>query len=241
MTVDFSAVLEGIWLFSELDRADIDRIARLARPRRYAARATVVQQGDASGELFAVVSGRLKVSTANAAGDEVVLSIHGPGEVFGEIALLDGAPRSATVSALEPCELLLIQRDPFLALLTEVPVLALKLMAMMSRRIRVLTALTEDVSLLDVPKRLAKTLLTLADRFGEPSPAGEVRLTLKLSQQELGSMIGATREMVNRSLRDWVKADTLEISDGQIIVRNPEALARHADGSGGAPGARRAK
>jgi CRP/FNR family transcriptional regulator, cyclic AMP receptor protein len=229
MPASFHAALKKNWLFSQLADVDVARIARLARPRHVPARETVVAQGDASDELFVVVEGHLKTSICNAAGDEVVLSILGPEEVFGEIALLDGEPRSASVSALEPCDLLVIQRGPFHALLREVPDLAFGMMAMLAKRIRTLTELTQDVSLLDVPKRLAKTLVALGDRFGEPSSLGEVKVTPRLSQHELGMMIGATREMVNRCLRDWVRQEVVEITERQIVIKNRDALCELAE------------
>src|SRR4051794_21238100 len=101
MSIDFQAAFRRNWLFSQLSGADIARVASLARPRNVAVREKVVAEGDASNELFVVVHGRLKTWTANPMGDEAVLSILGPEEVFGEIALLDGEPRSASVTALE--------------------------------------------------------------------------------------------------------------------------------------------
>src|SRR5262249_4963325 len=160
---------------------------RLAKPRRYQARETVVQQGDESGDLYAVLDGRLKVSTANTEGDEMVLSILGAGDVFGEIALLDRQPRSATVSALDTCELLVIERGAFQSLLMRLPALSLSLMRVMAKRLRELSEHAQDVSLLGVGARLARTLLALGRRFGERR-GGRLRVELKLSQQELGEM-----------------------------------------------------
>jgi CRP-like cAMP-binding protein len=217
-------VLRGIWLFSQLDEADIERIGGLAKPRLCHARETVVRQGDDSGDLYAVVRGRLKVSTANAEGEEMVLSILGAGDVFGEIALLDSQPRSATVSALEPCELLVIEGPAFRALLMRVPALSLSLMRVMAKRLRDLTGHAEDVSLLGVSARLARTLLALARRFGERRAGGALEVVLKLSQQELGDMVGATREMVNRCLRRWSDAGTIETAGGRLVIRDERAL-----------------
>jgi CRP-like cAMP-binding protein len=221
--VEHDAVLRRVWLFSQLDPSEIEQIRLLARPRRCQPRETVVRQGDDSGDLYAVLAGRLKASAANAEGDEMVLSILGPGDVFGEIALLDQQPRSATVSALEPCDLLVIERRALRELLLRVPALSLSLMRVMAKRLRELTEHAQDVSLLGVSARLARTLLALARRFGERR-ADRLEVALKLSQQELGEMVGATREMVNRCMRSWTDAGAIELSGSNLVILDEEAL-----------------
>jgi CRP/FNR family cyclic AMP-dependent transcriptional regulator len=222
--VEPEAVLRRVWLFAQLGDAEREQIRALARPRRCQAREVVVRQGDERGDLYAVVSGRLKVTTANVDGDEMVLSILGPGDVFGEIALLDRQPRSATVSALEGCELLVVERRPFHDLLLRVPALALSLMQVMAKRLRELTEHAQDVSLLGVSARLARALLALGRRFGERK-AGKLEVALKLSQQELGEMVGATREMVNRCLRRWTDAGLIQLAGGKLVICDEAALA----------------
>ena len=216
--------LKRLWLFSELADAEIDQIRALARAQRYPPRQTIVSQGDESGDLFLIVDGRLRVSSCNANGDEVVLSIMGPGEVFGEMALLDGAPRSATVSTLDACQLVVIEAGAFHTLLRQMPTLAQSLMKVMARRIRTLTDRTQDVALLDVESHLAKVLLALAARFGDHSRSGQTAITLKLSQQELASMVGATRELVNRRLRAWVERGIVELVSGSLVIKQEQAL-----------------
>jgi CRP-like cAMP-binding protein len=226
--VEHDTVLRRVWLFSSLDDGEVEQIRRLTRPRGCAARETVVRQGDDSGDLYAVLAGRLKATAANPDGDEMVLSILGPGDVFGEIALLDRQPRSATVSALEACELLVIERGAFQALLARSPSLSLSLMRVMAKRLRELSDHAQDVSLLGVGARLARALLALARRFGERD-ARRLSVALKLSQQELGEMVGATREMVNRCLRRWTEAGMIEIAAGQLVILDEDALARADD------------
>ena len=216
--------LKRVWLFSELADAEIDRVRALARPQRYPARHTIVSQGDESADLFLIIDGRLRVSSCNANGDEVVLAIMGPGEVFGEMALLDGAPRSATVSTLDACQLLVIEAGAFHALLRQMPTLAQSLMKVMARRIRTLSDRTQDVALLDVESHLAKVVLALASRFGDNSRSGQTAITLKLSQQELASMVGATRELVNRRLRAWVERGIVELVSGSLVIKQRQAL-----------------
>ena len=218
-------VLRGVWLFSGLHRSEIAQVGKLAVVRRYALRETVVRQGDDSGDLFAVLSGRLKVTWNDAEGGEVLLSILEGGDVFGEIALLDDRPRSATVTAMESCELLVVERAGFRTLLTSVPTLALNLLLVMSRRLRDLSDRTQSMSLLNVESRLAKAILQLAERFGKEERRGEIMLTLKLSQQELANMVGATRELVNRRLRGWQDQGIIQLSRGSLVIRDAAALA----------------
>ena len=218
-------VLRRVWLFSGLHRSEIARVGSLALVRRYAAREMVVRQGDDSGDLFAVLSGRLKVTWNDAEGGEVLLSILESGDVFGEIALLDDRPRSATVTAMESCELLMVDRAGFRTLLATVPTLALNLLLVMSRRLRDLSDRTQNMSVLNVECRLAKVILQLAERFGKEERRGEILLTLKLSQQELANMVGATREFVNRCLRGWQDQGIIELSKGRVVIRDVAALA----------------
>lgn len=216
--------LKRLWLFAELADDDIEQIRALARLQRYPARQTVVSQGDETGDLFLVVDGSLRASSCNAHGDEVVLSIMGPGDVFGEMALLDGEPRSATVSTLEACQLLVIEAGAFHALLRQMPALSASLMKVMARRIRDLTDRTQDVALLNVESHLAKVVLALAARFGDHTRSGQTAITLKLSQQELASMVGATRELVNRRLRAWAQRGIVELVSGSLVIKQQGVL-----------------
>jgi CRP/FNR family cyclic AMP-dependent transcriptional regulator len=216
--------LRRFWLFADLAEPEIKQIAALARVQRNKAREVVVSQGDDSADLFLIVEGRLKATSSNANGDEVMLSIMSPGDVFGEMALLDGEPRSATVLTLETCQLLVIEARAFQALLLEIPSLAMSLMKVMARRLRDLTHRTQDVSLLDVERRLAKIVLALAGRFGDRGVPGTITITLKLSQQELASMVGATRELVNRRLRHWVHEDIVEFVAGLLVIKDEASL-----------------
>jgi CRP-like cAMP-binding protein len=177
-----------------------------------------------------VLSGRLKASAAGADGKEIVFNVCDPGEVIGEIALLDSNPRSATIVALEPSELLVLDRRDFLPFLERHPRVAIELAELLASRLRRLSELAEDSVLLALRARLAKKLVSFAQRYGRTTPDG-VEIDLPFSQQELGEMVGTSRESINKQLRAWAEQGLLLSSRGRITLRDAaalEALARLA-------------
>lgn len=226
----YRALLAAIPLFEGLDETELGKVSALARVKNYPARAVVVRQGDPAAALFAIVRGRLKVVATGPDGNDTVLGIMGEREVFGEVALLDGGPRSATCSAVEACDLLEIDRTAFLELLRESPSISVKLLRVLAQRLRRLSQRSEDAAFLDVPSRLARSLLDLAARFGErPTPrAPEIRISLRLSQQELGDLVGATRESVNKHLGDWTRQGVIKLEDGRLHILELESVRRLA-------------
>lgn len=224
------ALLRSIPLFASLSDEQLASIATLAQVRTVPARAVVVSQGEPARALFAIVHGRLKVASCGPDGRDTVLGIMAEGEVFGEVALLDGGMRSATCTAIEPCELLLIDRAQFMALLESSPAIAVKLLDVLSQRLRKLSQRSEAAAFLDVPSRLARSLLDLASRFGEKerAPSREICITLKLSQQELGDLVGATRESVNKHLSDWTRQGFLRLQAGRMIISDMDGVRRMA-------------
>lgn len=211
-------------LLQSLSEAELQAIAELASRRRCRAREVVVQQSDPGDELFVLLSGHLKVLSTDPEGRDTALSVMGPGEVFGEVALLDGGPRSATVVALEACELLVIRREHWLRFLKTSPETAIQLLAVLAGRLRRLTERTEDIAFLRVSERLAKRLAALGETFGQALPDGGVRLALKMSQQEIGDLIGATRESANKQIRAWEQEGLLTQDHGHIVIRDVAAL-----------------
>jgi CRP-like cAMP-binding protein len=211
-------------IFSDLSASETDALLSLAVKKQYKAREVVLRKGDPALQIFVIVAGRLKAITAGSEGRQAALSIMGPGEVFGEVAVLDGEPRSATITALENCELLIIQRTDFLRHLETQPHVAIKLMEVLARRLRRLSERVEDSTFLEVPQRLCKQLMRLVERYGRDIGSGCVRIELKLSQQELGDLVGATRESVNKQLRAWVADGLIEHQDGKLVVLQPARL-----------------
>lgn len=224
------ALLSSIPLFAGLTPEQLAKVAALAQVRTYARHQTVVTQGEPAHALFAIIRGRLKVASSAPDGRDVVLGIMAEGEVFGEVALLDGGARSATCTSIEPCELLVIDRDQFMELLESTPSIAVKLLHVLAGRLRRLSRRSEDAALLDVPSRLARSLLDLAHRFGERRAAGKsgIFIAIKLSQQELGDLVGATRESVNKHLNDWMRQGLLEQDHGRMIINDVDSFRRIA-------------
>jgi CRP-like cAMP-binding protein len=196
------ALLSRSPLFGSLKSPDLDRILQLARPKRLAHEQVLFTKGDAAESVYAIVSGRVRVVSTSEEGKEVVLRMLRPGDVFGELGLLHGGHRTATVVAAEPCELLAIGRRDFLALLESDARVAVQLLAALAERIGDLTDQLSDFVFHGLPVRLAKRLIELAESYGVDTPEG-VRIEANLSQQELANLVATSRESVNKQLRAW--------------------------------------
>ena len=223
MGSDYEKVLGRIPLFADLDEAEVRTIAGLVATRRFKTKETVVRQQDPGGELFVILEGHTKVVTSDADGRDTALDIMGPGEVFGEVTLLDGAPRSATVIALAPCQMLVLRREPFVAFLESHPKAAIRLIEVIARRLRRLTQRADDIAFLNVSARLARRIVRLADEHGRGEGDG-VRVSIRLSQQEIGDLICATRESANKHIRNWEQQGIVSQRSGYLIVHDLEAL-----------------
>lgn len=218
-------LLGRLWLFSDLNERELTELGQVATRKRCDAGSVIVQQGETDGDLYGVLSGHMKVSIVAADGREVVMNLLKPGDVFGEIALLDGQARSATVTAMDESELLVIHRAQFLPMLHKNPAIATKLLAALARLVRHLSERTENRAFLDVRERLAKQLLELGDTCGTVLGPNQVALGIRLSQQELGDMVEATRESVNKCLREWVREGIMRRGKRQLVIQDRERLA----------------
>ncbi len=171
---------------------------------------------------MAVIVGTVRISLPTVRGKEIILADLRAGELFGEIALLDGRPRSANASALTNCNLMVLERRDVVPFLERNPAASLKLMEMLCARIRRSDERMADIAFFNLPVRLAKTLLSY-------QPQGRGTMKLSLSQSELAEMAGGTREKVNRCLREWQRQGILELKDRWTIIRKPEALRELVD------------
>lgn len=224
-------LLRKVPLFAGLALAQIEALVEVATSRRLAARETLFHKGDAAAQVYVVASGRLKVTSASPAGAEILLAILDEGEVVGELPMLTGGRRTASVVALEECELLALARRDFLRFLRERPEAAVELMVTLAERLVRINEFAEDTLFLGLPARLAKKLLHLAERYGTPDAAG-VRIGIRLSQGELAELVGTTRESVNKQIRAWSAAGIVRMERGQVTVLDARRLERLAGFAG---------
>ena len=220
-------VLQRSPLFRGLAPAALERIASLATQRNYGEGEIVCSQGDPGDALYAVVSGRVRISSGAADGREIFLNIMEPGDSFGEIALLDGGTRTASAVAMVPSELVSLRRDHLFALLEREPQVALELLRLCGERLRWTSGLLEDAALLDAPARLAKRLLSLGQLHGERSGNG---FRLRISQEDLASFLGVSRQAVNQQLQAWKAKGWVDLARGSVTVRDEQALENAARG-----------
>ena len=211
--------LASVPLFASLSEADRRSLAARVRSRRFSAAETVFHRGDPAAHLYVLVSGTAKITLPDEYGKEAVIALLRPGEVFGELALFDDAPRSATVVSVGECECLLVGRDEFLALLERAPQTMREVLRLLARTIRRSTTRVEDLVFLDVPSRVAKSLLDLSEVNGA---AAEIELT----QDDLAAMVGATRVSVNRVLASLEQRGIVKVARRRIAVLDRERLAR---------------
>jgi CRP/FNR family transcriptional regulator, cyclic AMP receptor protein len=215
-------LLEKCSLFAALDEKARRDISTYARLRSFGAGQPICRLGDHGDSMMAVIVGTVRISLPTVRGKEIILADLRCGELFGEIALLDGRPRSANAMALTNCELMVLERRDVIPFLERNPAASLKLMEMLCARIRRSDERMADIAFFNLPVRLAKTLLSY-------QPQGRGAIKLSLSQSELAEMSGGTREKVNRCLRDWHRRGILELKDRWTIIRRPEALREVVD------------
>ncbi len=205
-------VLRNVPLFSGLDETELDRLSRVAGRRRAGRGEQVVRAGESADALLVLLTGRAKVTNFDEEGREIILAWLGPGEFFGEMGLIDGSPRSASVVAVENCELLTIGKNEFQRCMQDNFQVAQKLMQILVRRLREADRNIESLALLDVYGRVARLLLDLSEEQG-----GKRMVKQKISKQDMARMIGASREMVSKVMRD-LEVGGYIISEGDHIT-----------------------
>jgi CRP-like cAMP-binding protein len=218
--IDRRVVFQQHPLFGRLTAEDIDRIAAYSRIERVKRGRTIFRKGDDGTGMMAVLAGRVKITVPGREGKEALLNIIGPGGMFGEIALLDGRPRTADATAMSECILLVLDRRELLDIIGHSPDFALRLIAILCDRLRHTTEQVEDVMFLDLPTRLAKALLRLA-----PAPAkSQSAAPISISQRELGQSIGISRESINKQLSDWQSRGLVQVTKDGIALSDRDAL-----------------
>lgn len=209
-------------LFAELDDRELASVAAVAKVRRYA-KDDVIFHADESGDIFCLIKeGQVKVTMISPEGKEIILSILGPGDFFGEMALLDNEPRSATIIATEPLEIVTIWRSDFLHILSENFSITQKVLAELSKRLRNASNRIESLATMDVYGRLARFFLDAARERGKVLDNGYVAVT-RPTHQAIANMIGTSRETVSRLIHDLMKQNLL-LSEGKTIYLRKTAL-----------------
>lgn len=215
-------------LFEPLDEAQVAALLERGQIRRADRREEIVRTGEKGDRLFLILDGRAEVLRESSDGAQAIIDLLGPGEVFGEIALLSGVPRTATVTAIDRCELLVLEGADVIRLLEGNPEVCIRFLRVLAERLHHSTEVIVDTIFLRLAARLAKRILALARQYGRPGPEG-IRIDLRISQRELGAMVGTSRESINKQIRSWTREGILTLDRGQITVHRPdrlEALAR---------------
>ena len=211
---DTIELLRQVDLFSHLDDEQLNTLADQSRELQFRKNAVLMTEGDAGESMYVIRSGLIKVFVSDEEGKELVLYQKGPGTIIGDIALLDDEPRSASISTLEKTTVLMISKASFLQCLRESPEMALGIIRSLSLRLRQATEGSRSLALDNVYRRLADKLqdLSVTDSNGQ-------RLPKKYSHQELGNMIGASREMVGKVMAELVKGEYIDVRDGCIHMQ----------------------
>ena len=194
------ASLAGIPFFAGLDEPALERVAAGTRTRRFRRGEVIFHAGDPGDALFVLITGEVKIALPSETGEEAIIATLQAGDVFGELALLDGAPRSATASALVAAEAVVLPRDRFRELIATEPAVRDALLASLATELRRLTTHVEELHFLDMTGRVAARLVRLAAEAGPAADDGTIRLRPSLTQAELASMVGCTRQSVNKLL-----------------------------------------
>jgi len=207
-------------IFSDLDPDALDQLCRYAKHATLKRGATIYSKGDPGNSLYAVISGTAKMSISSADGRNAILNLIGPGEIFGEIALLDGRARTADAIANTNCEVFIIDRREFIPFVKSQPALAMKFIELLCTRLRWTSDQVEQIILQNLPGRLASALIRLTEKH-KLGPGGR---TIAITQQEISEMVGMSRESINKQLRAWAARSWVRLEHGAIVVLNAAML-----------------
>ena len=230
--VQAALALQSVPFFSNLKSEEAGELASRLVLRRYGIGQIIFHHGDPGGLLYIISRGKVKIAHSTQDGQEALLAILGNGDFFGELALLDDSPRSATAEALEPTLTLTLHRTDFRQFIGRNPDFAMHVLQSMARNIRRLNSQLSDIFFLDLPGRLARTLLRLADQHGRPVEDG-ILITLSLTQTDLAEMTGATRVSINKALGRFRRAGWVGAKGRRFTILDKEALENLIQISGG--------
>ena len=214
-------------LFAALDSDDAEALLAQMSPARMERGDILFREGEVGDSLYVIGEGKIKLGRSSSDGRENLVAILGPGEMFGELSLFDPGPRTMTATAVAETQLLGLGNDSLTGLLTGRPEVAKALLAALAQRLRRTNEHLADLVFTDVPGRVAKALLDLAERFGRPVEEG-VMVSHDLTQEELAQLVGASRETVNKALADFASRGWLRLEPRSVVIMDVERLARRA-------------
>ena len=221
-------LLEQAPLFSVLRGEDMRDLADKFHVVRYRRGEVIFREGEPAERLFLIASGRVKLTIASPAGQELMIAVLGRGQIFGELAVVDRGLREMDARASEDVTLFSLLSDQFWTVIEGRPALARRLLELMGRRLRRADQATQDLVFFDAPTRLARKLLELAEEHGSPGDDGGVRIDTRVTQEEIAQMIGVSRESANRLISSFAGRGWIDWNDGNPILHKPEQLLRRA-------------
>ena len=214
-------------LFSALEDSAAAQLMASMAPRRLARGEMVFREGDAGDSLYVIMSGKVKLARTSGDGRENLLSVLGPGEMFGELSLFDPGPRLTTAHVVSDTELISLGNDALRQFLADHPEVAMQMLAGLAHRLRRTNEGLSDLVFTDVPGRVAKALLDLSDRFGQQAEDG-VLVAHELTQEELAQLVGASRETVNKALADFAHRGWIVLGAKAVTLIDLDRLRRRA-------------
>lgn len=215
--------LQKINLFNAIPPDQMEELDRITRMSAVKKKETIYLPGDPSHQVYLLKSGRVKIARLSEEGREVTFALLEPGEIFGELEVLDDLPRDTLAEALDDSELCIMQRETFLSLIRSKPELSFRLTKLIGFRMRQIESRVEDLVFRDVPSRLAHLLLQLSKEYGKETPQG-ILLRIKITHQDIANLIGSIRETVSAVLGEFKKEGMISFDGRQIILLRPDLL-----------------
>jgi CRP-like cAMP-binding protein len=214
-------------LFTALDEAAAISLRASMDSVKIANGSILFKEGDDGEHLYVIIDGKLKLGTSSGDGRENLLSILGPGEMFGELSLFDPGPRTSTATAVTDAKLLSLSHEKVIPWLKQNPEVSLQLLTRLSQRLRRTNEAVGDLVFSDVPGRVAKALIDLGDRFGKTTPEG-LLVNHDLTQEELAQLVGASRETVNKALADFAGRGWLKLDGRSVLIADVDRLSKRS-------------
>lgn len=221
--VTHTILLRRIPLFTDMAPDELMTLAARVDKESYRKGEIIFERDEAASTLYMISTGQIKISIPSPVGHEAVLAVLSDGEFFGELSLFDEKPHSATAQAIANTNLLTLHRDEFLAFVRRQPEVAIRIFRVLSSRLRQTNEVLQDAAFLDIPSRVAKRLLELAESRGVRTPKG-ILINLSLTQEEIAGLVGATRESVNKALRLYIDKGLISREKQRITVLQPQEL-----------------